>query len=99
MRVAPLLLLCVMLSCARPTDPPLTDPAAFVVDATVVYHDLEGGCWSLRFDSATGYQAANLPAVYRHDGLSVRAAVKFRDDLMSFCQIGRIIEVLWIRRR
>lgn len=99
MRVPPLLLLCLVLSCARPTDPPLTDPDAFVVDATVVYRNLEGGCWSLRFDSATGYQAAGLPGAYRRDGLRVRAAVQFRDDLVSFCQIGRIVEVLWIRRR
>jgi hypothetical protein len=36
---------------------------------------------------------------FRRDGLPVRAAIKRRRDRGSFCMIGPVVEVLWIRRR
>jgi hypothetical protein len=85
---------------STPTDPPLDDPNAFVVNGTIRYLDIEGGCWAFQVDPRTaGYQPVGLPPEFRRDGLAVRAALKPRGDLVSFCMIGPIAEVVWIRAR
>jgi hypothetical protein len=97
MRAVLLVLVGLVFGCSPLTDPPLTDPAARG-GRNFSYSDLEGGCWGLRLDGGGAYQAT-IPDAFRHDGLQVRAGVKFRDDLVSYCQMGRILEVLWMRRR
>jgi hypothetical protein len=77
----------------------VSDPEAFLVNATVEFLQVEGGCWALRLDQRTRYQPLKLEERYRVDGLEVRAAVKFRRDMGSFCMIGEIVEILWIRQR
>jgi hypothetical protein len=81
------------------TDPPVDDPAAFVVEGTVVFLNLEGGCWGIRVAERTTYEPRGLPSEFRRDGLAVRAAVKTPDRAGSFCMIGPIVDVLWVRRR
>ena len=86
-------------ACSTPEDPMIMDPEAFVTNATVEFLSLEGGCWALRLDERTRYQPINLQERYRIDGLAVRAAVKFRRDMGSYCMIGEMVEILWIRER
>ncbi len=79
-------------------DPPIDDPDAFWVNATVQFTPLEGGCWTLAVEEKT-YEPINLTEEFREDGLQVRAALKPRVDMASVCQVGQIVEVLSIRRR
>jgi hypothetical protein len=68
------------------------------VDATVRRLDLEGGCWVLQTDSVS-YEPTGLPPEFRQDGLAVQAGLDLRSDLGSFCMVGPIVDVDWIRRR
>ncbi len=94
-----LVLVTTAFSCStNPQDPVIDDPGAFWVDATVAFTPIEGGCWMLTVDDTT-YEPINLEQEFRVDGLQVRAALKPRADLASFCMVGQIVEVLSIRRR
>lgn len=88
----------VSVSTCRSDDPQVTDPSAVVLDAIVQYVDVEGGCWRLHTDSLD-YEPMSLDSAFRQDGIAVRAAVIPRDDIASFCMVGRIVEIDWIRRR
>jgi hypothetical protein len=79
-------------------DPPVDDPDAFWVNATVEFTPVEGGCWRLTTDE-TNYEPVSLDQEFQEDGLPVRAALKARPDLASICQVGQIVEVLSIRKR
>jgi hypothetical protein len=79
-------------------DPPIDDPDAFWVNATVEFTPVEGGCWRLTTDG-TNYEPVSLDQEFQENGLLVRAALKLRPDLASICQVGQIVEVLSIRRR
>ena len=100
-RLRPVLSICMMavLSCASPSDPVISDPEAFFIDATVEFVRVEGGCWALHLDDGTRYQPVDLHDRFRTDGLDVRAAVKFRRDLGSYCMIGEMVEILWMSER
>ncbi len=74
-------------------------PGSFRVDGTVRFIPVEGGCWALRVNDVVQYEPLGLPAAFREDGLEVRALLKLRDDLASICMVGRIAEVLDIKRR
>ena len=67
-----------------------------VVTATVRFFGIEGGFYALRTDDNAVYDPTKLVPSFQHDGLRVRARVKFRDDLASFHQVGRIVDVLQI---
>lgn len=67
-----------------------------VVTATVRFFPIEGGFYALRVDEKTVYDPTKLASAFKHDGLRVRARVKFRDDLLSAHQVGRIVDVLQI---
>lgn len=69
------------------------------VDGVVQFSPIEGGCWSILGEDGTRYEPINLPQEFQQDGLAVRAALKFRDDMASICQVGRIVEIVRIERR
>ncbi|MGD8867427.1 MAG: hypothetical protein PVI01_07345 [Gemmatimonadales bacterium] len=73
------------------------DPSAFVIDGTVRFLDIEGGCWGIFGDDGVTYEPMGIPREFLEDGLKVRAAVKLRPDLLSTCMIGTIVEVLEIK--
>ncbi len=74
-------------------------PGVFVVDGTVRFLPVEGGCWSIEGTNGRRYEPINLPAEFRHDGLPVRAMLKARPDLASVCMVGESVEILEIRHR
>jgi hypothetical protein len=67
-----------------------------VVTATVRFFPIEGGFYALRVDDKTVYDPTKLASFFQHDGLRVRARVKFRDDLVGFHMVGRIVDILQI---
>ncbi|MDH3455487.1 MAG: hypothetical protein OER90_01480 [Gemmatimonadota bacterium] len=76
-----------------------TPPGSFRVIGTVRFIPVEGGCWALRVNDTVQYEPLGLPTAFRVHGLEVRALLKLRDDLGSYCMVGRIAEVLDIEKR
>ncbi|KPJ61703.1 MAG: hypothetical protein AMJ46_00285 [Latescibacteria bacterium DG_63] len=68
------------------------------MEGTVQFLDIEGGCWRIAGNDGVNYEPINLPEEFKEDGLAVRFKVKYRDDLVSICMVGRIVELLSIRR-
>jgi len=85
-------------ACARaaPTDP-LQANTHPVVNASVRFLNLEGGCWTLEPSPGVHYLPLNLPEQFRRDGLKVQADLLRRDDYFSFCMVGPVVEILSIR--
>jgi hypothetical protein len=81
-----------------PTNP-LATHARAVVDVTVRYVNLEGGCWTLEAAKTVRYLPLNLPDQFRHDGLNVHADLVRRDDYASTCMVGPVVEILSIQPR
>ncbi len=81
-----------------PTDPLKSDTHA-VVNATVEFLNLEGGCWTIAPSEQLYYLPLNLPDQFRQDGLKVQAEVLRRDDYGSYCMVGPVVEILSIRSR
>jgi hypothetical protein len=87
----------VSLACATVPVEPLESSKRAVVDASVEFLNLEGGCWTIEREQVH-YLPLNLPEEFRHDGLRVRVELLRRDDYGSTCQVGPVVEVLSIRR-
>lgn len=77
----------------------LTDPERFTLDATVRFANIEGGCWMLVAGEAMRFEPVGLPDDYKIDGLQVRATLRHRPDMGSYCMIAPLAEVLSISRR
>ena len=75
------------------------DDQTFAVNGTVQFLEVEGGCWSILGTDSARYEPIKLPTEFRQDGLAVRAILTLRRDLVSVCQIGRIVEIVNISRR
>ena len=73
------------------------DPDAFIIDGTIRFMNVEGGCWGILGDDGVSYEPTGIPREFLEDGLRVRAALKLRKDLASICMIGKIVEVLDIK--
>lgn len=74
------------------------DPEAFIIDGTVEFLSVEGGCWAIIADDGTCYEPVGMPEEFYKPGLRVRAAVKLTTDWLSVCMVGTIVEVLQIKR-
>lgn len=71
-----------------------------IINATVRFIDVEGGCWALETSTAARrYEPVTLPATFRLDGLPVRAAIRPRENMGSFCMVGEIVEIISIAVR
>jgi hypothetical protein len=81
---------------AAPTDPLQSNTHA-VVNASVRFLNLEGGCWTLEPAPGVHYLPLNLPEQFRRDGLNVQADLLRRDDYASICMVGPVVEILSIR--
>jgi hypothetical protein len=92
-------LLATPIACRDVADPPISDPDAFTVNATVVFVDVEGGCWALDTDASTRFEPDSLPDEFKRSGLRVHATLKLQREWGSYCLVGPVVEVLWIRLR
>jgi len=81
-----------------PTDP-LRSSSHAVVNATVQYLGLEGGCWTLAVAPRSRYLPLNLPDQFRKDGFQVHAELVRRDDYASVCVVGPVVEIVSIQPR
>lgn len=96
----PIVAIALASACAAsaPTDPLRSNPRA-VVNATVRFQSIEGGCWTLHLSQNVSYLPLNLPEQFRQDGLQVQVDLLRRDDHGSVCMIGPVVEILSIRSR
>ena len=78
---------------------PLESTTHAIVDASVEFLNVEGGCWTIEVREHVHYLPLDLPEEFRRDGLRVRAELLRRDDYYSTCMVGPVVEVLSIRRR
>lgn len=76
----------------------LNDDDILSLDGVVQFVDVEGGCWRIHGNNGVNYEPTNLPKDFQEDGLAVRFTAKEREDLVSTCQVGRIIELIRIKR-
>src|SRR3990170_3501441 len=81
-----------------PTDPLKSETHA-LVNATVEFLNLEGGCWTIAPSEHVYYLPLNLPDQFRRDGLKVQVEVLRRDDYASVCMVGPVVQILSIRSR
>ena len=69
------------------------------VNATVRFVNLEGGCWSITPDERVHYLPLNLATEFKRDGLKVRVDFVQRNDYVSVCQVGPVIQIRSISTR
>lgn len=67
-------------------------------DGTITYVTIEGGAWVIEGDDGTTYEPINLAGEHEEEGRRVRVWADRRDDLVSFLQVGPIIEIDRIRK-
>ncbi|WP_129649403.1 hypothetical protein [Peristeroidobacter agariperforans] len=63
-----------------------------VVDGTVRYVAVEGGCWIIE-TAHERVQPVDLPERFRVDGKAVRVTLRDAPDMMSVCQVGPLKHV------
>lgn len=73
----------------------ITDPD-IASDGVVRRLDVEGGCWTIEADGAR-LEPINLPTEFRVDGLEIAFEANDRADLVTTCQVGRIVELDFIQ--
>jgi hypothetical protein len=100
LRFTALLGIAATLSCGTPAVAPLPPCDSDLCDVTgrVVWMNFEGGFFAIRGDDEVTYDAHDLPAAFRQDGLRVAAALRRRLDVVCIHMAGTIVDVLSIRR-
>lgn len=76
-----------------------SDAAAVTITGTVDYLEIEGGHWTLVESDSSRYVPLSLPEAFRSDGLPVEARAVLRENRVSVCQCGPVVELKSIERR
>jgi hypothetical protein len=99
-RSVALLGLAATLSCGTSSLAPLRpcDTEICEVTGRVAWMHFEGGFFAILGDDQVTYDAHDLPADFREDGLRVAATLRRRLDLRCVHMAGTIVNVLSIRR-
>jgi hypothetical protein len=87
--VATIILLSLLASCDFSDD-----DKTFAIVGTVKFSQVEGGCWFVLATDDTRYEPLNMPEELREDGLDVKLIVRPRDDAVSICMVGRLVEIV-----
>jgi len=66
----------------------------WMLEGTLRYLDLEGGCWVLEDDTGQRYQLVGLPSSLLQNGVRLRLEVKKAERMMGKCQTGEFVRVL-----
>lgn len=85
------LILIMCLTCSCDTS---SDGETFIVEGTVRLSQVGTGCWFIVATDGVGYEPINLPEDLKKEGELVRLLVRPRDDMVSGCMVGRIVEVV-----
>jgi hypothetical protein len=93
-----LVLVMVVGGCDVWEDGSVTPDEVVTITGTVQYLEIEGGVWTIEgttsnAQSPTTYQPINLPKSFRVDGQKVRVRARIREDMVSFQQVGPIIDI------
>jgi hypothetical protein len=71
-----------------------SDDKTFAIEGTVKFSAVELGCWFVLATDDTRYEPINLPEELKQDGLFVKLIVRPRDDAVSICMVGRLVEIV-----
>ncbi|WP_155374915.1 DUF5818 domain-containing protein [Catellatospora vulcania] len=74
--------------------PPAKDGQVISVRGRVERVELEGGCTVLRADTGTTYQLMGGDPNIVKPGATVSIRGRLRDDVMTICQMGPVLEVI-----
>ncbi|MDN4593076.1 hypothetical protein [Polycladomyces subterraneus] len=66
----------------------------WILQGTLRYLDLEGGCWVLEDDTGKRFQLVGLPPSLLQNGVRLRLEVKKAERMMGKCQTGEFVRVL-----
>lgn len=66
------------------------------VNATVRYMGFEGGFYALVGDDSVTYEPRNLAREFQRDGLRVRVRLEIQRDMVSYRQVGPIVDIVAI---
>lgn len=59
---------------------------------TVVFVDVEGGCWGIETEDER-LEPINLPEAFQRDSLDVRFDASRVEEAASICQIGPLVQI------
>jgi hypothetical protein len=68
----------------------------FVVEGTVRLSQVGAGCWFILADDGARYEPIDLPEDLKIEDLHVRLLVRPRDDMVSACMVGLIVEIVTV---
>jgi len=60
-------------------------------NGTVLFSEIEGGCWEILFDIGVDYEPVNLEEQYKIDSLRIRFEYGVEEQLVSYCMISEFI--------
>jgi hypothetical protein len=66
----------------------------WILQGTLRFLDLEGGCWMLENDTGKRFQLVGLPPSLLQNGVRLRLEVKKAERMMGKCQTGEFVRVL-----
>ena len=76
-----------------------TDPGGLLgINATVEFAQVGSGCWTLAASDGARYEPLDLPKEFRQNGVEVRVRLDEVDNVASTCMVGRVVEIIEIRR-
>ena len=73
------------------------DPDAYIIEGTMYFRSIEGGCWQFVDGNNQGYQIVgeNVEEI-NIDGLYAKLIVRDYPNQTSVCMIGKIVELIEI---
>ena len=72
---------------------PIQEPEVVEGTGTVVFRDVEGGCWAITTDTGSSYEPVGLSDSFKEDGLRVQFTLRTL-DVATTCMVGVPVEVL-----
>tara|TARA_B100000315_G_scaffold257604_1_gene306997 strand:- start:31051 stop:31341 length:291 start_codon:yes stop_codon:yes gene_type:complete len=58
---------------------------------TVLFVDVEGGCWKILSDNIVSYEPMNLEEKFKIDSLRIRFEYEIEEEIGSICQVGEFV--------
>jgi hypothetical protein len=72
---------------------------SFTIDGVMHHTNVEGGCWVFKAGDGQSYELMGDAAKdLLREGVRAEIVVKTRRDLKSICMVGKIVEVVEVRK-